>query len=283
MMLSVIHRRGVIYFLHMSAGHYNGLQAQRAGIILFFEATSMSDQSSVSHFRPIPAAVVAAVKQTPDEASRRRKPAGPFLTISREVGSDDPALYPLLVERLNAALPHERAWMYYDRELVEKVAADHALAAPLVATLGAESHSWLDDLRQGLSVYVGSEPVDEYAIYRRVAQTVRALAKNGRVILVGRGGVFIARDMPHGVHVRLLAPLEDRVAAYAKREGLSLEQARRRVTESDAAQESFYQRYWPKQAMAGESFTTTLNTSQLDTATLVEVIVGLVVGRAKKG
>ena len=40
---------------------------------------------------------------------------------------------------------------------------------------------------------------------------VRALAEVGRVIIVGRGGVFITRDLPGGIHVRLVAPREWRV------------------------------------------------------------------------
>ncbi len=239
----------------------------------------MTDLPRSTNLRSIPAAVAAAIAHTPDETIGGAPPAGPFLTISREFGSEDPTLYPLLIQKLNIALPHQRAWLSYDRELVEKVAADHDLAAPLVATLDQESHSWLDDLRKGLSVHLSSEPLDAFAIYRRVAQTVRALAKSGRVILVGRGGAFIARDMSHGVQVRLVAPTEIRVAAIARCQGISLDDARQQVAMRDEAQLAFYYRHWPTVA-AADILTATFNTARIDTETLADTIVSLVVAKA---
>ena len=116
----------------------------------------------------------------------------------------------MLAKRLNAADPGELPWTVWDNELVERVAVEHQLPAASIESLKDQQPSWLEEAL--VSLMLGDHP-DELNVYHRVAATTRLLAEMGRVVIVGRGGAFITRNLLGGIHLRLVAPLEFRVAA----------------------------------------------------------------------
>ena len=204
----------------------------------------------------------------------------PFVTISRQAGAGGTTLAQHLVERLNDVNPDaERPWTCWDRELVERVAADHHISQELIDSLEDVHRPWLEDFFTGLSFGNGAEQPDELAVYHRVAAAIRALARLGRVVLVGRGGVCITRNMPGGVHVRLVAPQRQRIAFMMRKFNVSQDVAAQQVSRLDRNRESFYRRYWPTHPLASEMFTVTLNTADLTEDQLVECLVPLIFAR----
>ena len=156
-------------------------------------------------------------------------------------------------------------------ELVEKVCADHHLSKELIESLEDQSHSWFGDFLSSLSF--SDQPVmDEAKAYARVAATVQVLAQAGRVVIVGRGGVFVTRRMRGGIHVRLVAPLEHRIGFMAQLLGLSADAARTHVREMERNRYAFYKRHWPGESLLPETFTTTFNTAMVDMPTMIEMI-----------
>src|SRR5687768_787505 len=159
--------------------------------------------------------VVAALRL--NELPRRDRAAPvavvPFVPSSRQAGAGGTTLAQRLVDRLNEIdRDPQRPWTCWDRELVERVVADHHVAQELIDSLEDVHRTWLEEFFTGLSFAEGTEQADELTVYHRVAATIRALAQLGRVVIVGRGGVCITRNMPGGAHVRLVAPPKDRVA-----------------------------------------------------------------------
>ena len=204
------------------------------------------------------------------------KPAVPFITISREPGAGAWTLAERLVDALNRDDPGEQQWTRWDRELVEKVAADFQISDRLVESLEKSHHSWLGDFLASLAFNEGPDLADEQRIFRKVASTVRALAQTGRVILVGRGGVFLTRQMPGGIHIRLVAPLEQRITNMAELLNVTRDQAEKTVREMTRLRDAFYRRYWPQEPLSPYLFTATLNTAALPPETAVRVIVEMV-------
>jgi hypothetical protein len=82
--------------------------------------------------------------------------------------------------------------------------------------------------------------------------------------------------MPGGVHMRLVAPLEKRVANMAAYLNVAPEQAAARVREMTKARDAFYRRYWSQEPLRPELFTATLNTAALSPQTVIRVIIDLV-------
>ena len=205
------------------------------------------------------------------ESGSHKLSALPFVTISREAGAGGMLLANRLAERLNAELTGgERQWSVFDRELVEKVAADHHITQELVDMLEHHNRTWLDDFFNGITFnYTPSE----LRIFRSLVSTVRALAQAGRVILVGRGGFLITRGMPGGLHVRIVAPLEQRIANLMRSGRETHAQATEHVLRLDQERAAFIQRYWPGTTLAPESFSITLNAAALSEEQMVTTVL----------
>ena len=119
-------------------------------------------------------------------------------------------------------------------------------------------------------------------VFSKVALTVRALAKGGRVILVGRGGVFLTRGMPGGIHIRLDAPLERRIQHMMQLLDLSHDRAAHHVRDLSKRRASFYKRFWPNESLHPDLFTLTINTASVSADTTVQIIANLVKDATKK-
>lgn len=235
--------------------------------------TALHPMSAEGYWRGEKAPVV-------EQASLKSERQARFITISRQAGAGGTTLARLLVDRLNQMSGGER-WKVYDQELVDVTAQEHHLSGRLIEDMVDNSGgSWVEELFQGLSVRQEEYP-SEVKVYHRVARTIRALAVRGRAVIVGRGGVYVTRDVSDGVHVRLVAPLPWRIARMAELLKVSKDEAAARVEEIDHRRRAFYQKYWYWQGdvFAPELFTVTINMGAMDEAQALECVMALAEGR----
>ena len=208
----------------------------------------------------------------------------PFVTISRQAGAGGVSFSRYLAEQLNRRFPEppEHPWQSFDHELVERIAADHHLSTELIESLEKTSHTWISEFFSGLS-HSDHSP-SELSVFRRVVQTERALARAGHVIMVELGGVFITRDMPWGVHVRLVAPFEWRVKNLARLENTTETESRQRITLRDRDRDAFIAKFWPAQhPLRPDSFHLTLNSSLMSEQDMAQAIIPLIHEHAAMG
>ena len=220
--------------------------------------------------RPI-IAQIRTIPITPKSDKAVPPAAPPFVTISREAGGGARQLAQELVNALNVSDPGERPWTCWDRELVEKVAADCNLSQELIESLEEHRYSWLGDFIGSFS-HDNAPLADEARIYGRVAATIRALAHAGRVVIVGMGGIFVTRRMSGGLHVRLVAPFEQRVLYTMQYHHIPHEAAAHRVRQLERNRQAFYGRYWPGESLDPADFHLVLNTALLEVAAMVQII-----------
>jgi cytidylate kinase len=207
-------------------------------------------------------------------------PPLPFITISREPYAGAWSFAQQLVETLNTCDPSPRPWTCWDRELVEKVAADHNLSKELIEAIENERHSWLTDFFTSLSYADGPEVADESCVYQHVATTIRKLAASGRVVIVGRGGVFITRHVPAGIHIRLVAPFEHRVANMIRQLNLDPHDAPNRLHKLERNRLAVFKHHWPDESLDPITFAATINTALVDTTAMIQFVQALVRQRA---
>jgi CMP/dCMP kinase len=146
------------------------------------------------------------------------------LTLSRQLGAGDTGFAPTLGARLGLAV--------HDRELLEQEA-----------------------VRLGVSV-AELEKVDErpagllgrwwpgglhHRYFEALGQRMAELAKQGDVLVVGRGGSRFLREAPGAFHVRLVAATEVRVRRVMEYHWLREGPARQRIAESDGRRRRFYE------------------------------------------
>lgn len=152
---------------------------------------------------------------------------GPWITLSRQLGSGGDAVAP----RLGAAL----GWPVYDREIVAAIAAGTHRTEGIVERYDEKG---VRDLAEYLAPLILPDDPGQARYLAELARVAHQLGRQGRAILVGRGVNYLL-DPRYGLRVRCIAPFEDRAAMIARVEGLSLDEARRRVEKSDAAQREF--------------------------------------------
>jgi hypothetical protein len=209
------------------------------------------------------------------DATPASTPHPPFITISRQAGAGGRTVATQLANRLNEIDPGDLPWTVFDNELIERVAADYQLRASTVAALEDQPPSWLEEALSSLTLATSASRPDELTVYHRVAATIRALADIGRVVIVGRGAGFIASDISGGVHLRLVALAEHRIAATAKAQNISSPAAADWVRQTDHHREAFYRRHWPHRPLIPENFTATFNVAAIRPDQLVNSIICL--------
>ena len=127
-------------------------------------------------------------------------PAGLTLAVSREAGSRGGSIGRRAARKLG--------WQVYDQELLEYVSQDGPMHQELIDGLPAGAAVWLG---QRLEQLQREQSVSQHPSILRLARAILALAAQGGVVLIGRGaGLLLPAETT--LHVRVLAPLADRVA-----------------------------------------------------------------------
>lgn len=220
-----------------------------------------------SGFGAVSSAIRALAAGAKKQAAAPVTPAGPVVTISREFGLEAGPLARMLADRLNQTKPADPPWLAYDKELVERVAQDHELAADLVDQFDEQDRSWLEHFAVGFG---GKGSGADIAM--KTAQTIRGIAKLGRAVIVGRGGSIILSGMPHARHIRLIAPMDWRAEQFARREGIDEKAARGRLAEMDDARRKFIRNHFGKDINDPTLYDLTINVRRIDHDHSVRVI-----------
>jgi len=145
------------------------------------------------------------------------------ITLSRQVGSQGDELAALVAERLG--------WRWISRQLINQAAL--AAGVPEVALAQLDE---LDMLRL-------RPTTRQWRAYQnQVERIIRELADRGQAVIVGRGGQVILRGRPDVLHVRVVAPLEQRIAWLQASEEMAPEMARARLEASSQARRRYVRR-----------------------------------------
>jgi cytidylate kinase len=163
------------------------------------------------------------------------------VTISRQAGCGAAVVAEQLAHYLQNHNPgDDHPWTVYDSNLIDKMLADHGLPAYLSKILREDRASQLEDfMADALGVHPPSA-----ILLQHVTETLRSLAGAGNVILIGRGGNMVTAKLPHVLHVRLVAPLEKRIAHCAEAYHMTRDKAARFCPDEDHARKRYFKKYF---------------------------------------
>ncbi|MCU0847062.1 MAG: cytidylate kinase-like family protein [Spirochaetes bacterium] len=168
-----------------------------------------------------------------------KKSIFPFITISREYGCGGYELALKLIEILNTEHKHDPLWAAYDRQLLERVMEDMGLSSSLTETLTNKARADLTNLIQ--TSFSTFPP--QVVVYRKLVETIRILAYNGNVVIVGRAGNVITKDMENGFNVRLVAAMDWKVERIRAKLDLTRQEAEKIIIEKEKTREEFMEKY----------------------------------------
>ncbi len=167
------------------------------------------------------------------------KPSGPFVTISREYGCGGFDVAENTAEIINRERHPVPEWAAYDKAILDAIMADLGISSSLLETLTSPARRQIDEFLQTAL----SELPSQVVVYRSLAETVRTLAINGNVIIVGRAGRAITRGMEGGYHVRMVAPLDWRIERIARLCGLNRKEAEKVILEKERTRKDYLRRF----------------------------------------
>src|ERR1035437_1887233 len=163
------------------------------------------------------------------------------VTISRQAGCGAVLVAEKLAGYLQSHSPHENAaWTVFDRELMDKVLADHNLPKYLAQFLPEDRASQIEDT---LADIFGVHPPAQKVV-QQTAETLLQLAELGNTILIGRAGNIVTAKLPGILHIRLVAPLDDRIERICRDDNKSPAEARRFCLEEESARTRYVKTYF---------------------------------------
>ena len=99
------------------------------------------------------------------------------------------------------------------------------------------------------------------------------LADAGDVIIVGRASNLILATKPNALHVRVRAPLEQRIETIMNREHLTHENATTFVNEHENARIAYFKRFFKVDPNDPDNYHITLNMGNLKTSTATAIVI----------
>jgi cytidylate kinase len=188
----------------------------------------------------------------------------PVVTLFESYGSGAEEVGPRVAEALGVAF-HAQAFSSDDLEGSAAPRADDSLLSRVFAAMGG-SYAALD----GPSVAMAQR--DDHELVLRNTRWVTEAARSGGVI-VGRNGALILATWPRALHVRLDAPVEQRVERAARRSGITTARAAKRQRREDDIRADMSIRFYGWDPRDPTRYDLVLNTGTLDMDVCVDIVV----------
>jgi len=154
---------------------------------------------------------------------------GPVITISRQTGCDARKVAENVVGNLNSKYGTTK-WKWVDKDIIYKIAEELNTDALRVENFykGIE----LSNVSEMIMAFSGNF-VSDLRVKKAIKDVVLTMCKEGFLVIVGRGGVSIAREITDALHIRLVAPFYWRVENVMKKMNMDIEAAEEYVVDND--------------------------------------------------
>ena len=206
-----------------------------------------------------------------------------LITIAREFGAGGSELAEAIGERLG--------WPVLDRQLAGRVAARLELDPEAVEHMDEHAPTLLARVASAMLVCPPEAPlfVDTAAMMSpdAVADAVRAeildAARTPPLVVVGHGGQCLFGARPRTLHLRLVAPMADRVARICARQGCDPRTATTRIRQADEDRNAYIRRYHDAEWRNPLLYDLEINTGRVPIADAADLVVRLVRSRVGAG
>jgi Cytidylate kinase-like family len=200
----------------------------------------------------------------------------PCITISRQTGTRADIIGHRLIEILNEySYEDDTKWTYFDKNLIEKVIADHHLPEILSRYMDEDK---INNLKNVVNELLGN--TSGWTFVHKMSETIWQIARLGKAVIIGRASNVIAAKLKNTFHVRLVAPVDWRVKQT--QEGYNLvnyKEALEFVKKEDASRRSYLKTYFLKEVEDPLLYNMILNVSKLGFEESAELIAQSVMRR----
>ncbi len=193
-------------------------------------------------------------------------------TIGREFGSGGYTVAKLLAERLGVKL--------YDKELLTKAAKESGFCEEIFVNNDEKPtssflYSLVMDTYSGggysSAAFLGM-PINQ-KVFLAQFDTIKKIAEQESCVIVGRCADYALADNPDCMNIFIHAEKADRVRRVSHRENVTENKAKELIQKSDKQRASYYNYYTSKKWGDSTSYDLCLNTSRIEPADCVDVIL----------
>jgi len=176
-----------------------------------------------------------------------------IISLGRQFGSGGQLIGQRLAEMLGIA--------YYDRELINEIAAKSGLDPEYVARHDEKAPGFFD--------YAFSSRIDSNHLYGTsqnfvvLSQTLRQLAAEKSCLIVGRTADYILRDEPNLIKFFIHAPYKYRVRFLCKNRGITPDEADKLIQHNDRERARFYDFFTDKTWGQADSYDLSIDVTRL--------------------
>ncbi len=204
---------------------------------------------------------------------------GPVITISRQTGCDGREVAANIVDNLNLRYGTTK-WKWVDKDIIYDIAKDLNIDTQRIENYYKGIK--LSNISEMIMAFSGGF-VSDLRVKKAIHDVVLSICKEGHIVLVGRGGVSIARDIRDSLHVRLIAPFYWRVDNVMRKRDLGLEAAEEYVIDLDEKRFDLIQTFLDKKTRNIETlFDVTLNRISFTVADAADLIISLYEKKVEK-
>jgi cytidylate kinase len=176
-----------------------------------------------------------------------------IITISREMGSAGIPIAHKAAEKLGYTL--------VDGEAIRKLAPQYGLSPEALEQADEKPPAFIEHLDEQIEIDL-----------HQIELIILNYAQQGNVIIYGRGGQDLLRELSSVFRVRIIAPFEERVERWAEREWIDPDLARILVRKSDQQRAGFIKYYFDRDWNDPLGYDLIINTLRLSEETAVKLI-----------
>ena len=203
------------------------------------------------------------------------KPEGPYITISRESGASGSSLARALALHLNAQAHTHTQWTVYTGNLIEEMLQNHNLSPRLARFLPEDK---ISEISAAVGELVGLHP-NLWDLVQKTNELIRRLAYAGGAIIVGRGANFATANIEHGVHLRLVGPIEHRARHIARLQQMAEADARNYNVRRDLARERYVHTHFNASIKDPTAYDLIIDTAHVHLTEATEIVTALINAR----
>jgi cytidylate kinase len=204
-----------------------------------------------------------------EPAVQRKAPLGLTVAISREAGARGSSIARRVGKKLG--------WQVCTQDLLEFLSSNESARSHVLADVPDDAADWTNAQLERIKKDKILNPGVELGELPRLILT---LAARGGVILVGRGaGFLLPRETT--LHLRVVAPLNDRIAYMAQTLRRTREEAAVYVRENDEQRADYLVKTFTHRAGDLSDYDLLLNSFLLGEETCVDVILSAVHGKQR--
>ena len=197
------------------------------------------------------------------------------ITISRQYGSGG--------GEIAARLAHRLQWQLIDHEIVARVARDMGITEEEAEVHDEHVEGFISRVLGSMQLaapeLLASVPIvpvtpgtQERLYHEALRRVVETAANTGNSVIVGRGGQALLAKRRDVLHVRVVAPFEQRVGYVMRREVLNEASARARIQQKDRDRSYYLQTQHHRNVDDPTLYDLVVNSSVIDLESLIDLI-----------